>query len=66
MTSGGSNYPQISLEYAEKRELNRHLAEAIGIPKKPVSTDVCVVVTNCSIQAQNLTLAQGGRAFIKP
>ena len=66
MTSGGSNYPQISLEYAEKRELNQHSAEVIGIPKKPVFTSVYAVAANCSIQAQNLTLAQGGQAFIKP
>ena len=65
-TSGGSNYPQISLEYAEKGELNQHLAEFIGIPKKPVFTSVYAVATNCSIQAQSLTLAQAGRAFIKP
>ena len=66
MTSGGSNYPQISLEYAVKRVPNQHSVEVIGIPKKPVFTSVYAVATNCSIQAQNLTLAQGGRAFIKP
>ena len=65
-TSGGSDYPQISLEYAEKGELNQHSAEFIGIPKKPVFTSVYAVATNCSIQAQSLTLAQAGRAFIKP
>ena len=65
-TSGGSNYPQTSLEYAEKRELNQHSAEVIGIPKKPVFTSVYAVATNCSIQAQSLTLAQAGQAFIKP
>ena len=65
-TSGGSNYPQTSLEYAEKRELNQHSAEVIGIPKKSVFTSVYAVATNCSIQAQSLTLAQDGRAFIKP
>ena len=64
--SGGSNYPQISLEYAEKGELNQHSAEFIGIPKKPVFTSVYAVATNCSIQAQSLTLVQAGRAFIKP
>jgi hypothetical protein len=66
MTSGGSSYPQISLKYAEKRELNQHSAETIGIPKKPAFTSVYAVATNCSIQAQSLTLAQAGRAFIKP
>ena len=64
--NGNSNYPQISLEYAEKRGLNQHSAEAIGIAKKPVFTSVYAVATNCSIQAQSLTLAQAGRAFIKP
>ena len=66
MTSGDRNSPQISLEYAEKRGLNQHSAEVIGIPKKPVFTSVYAVATNCSIQAQSLTLAQAGRAFIKP
>ena len=66
MTSGGSNYPQISLKYAEKRELNQHSAETIGIPKKPAFTSVYAVATNCSIQAQSMTLAQAGQAFIKP
>ena len=66
MTSGDSNSPQISLEYAEKRGRNRHLAEIIGTPKKPVPTSVYVAATNFLIQTQNLILAQAGQAFIKP
>ena len=66
MTSGDSNSPQISLEYAEKRGRNRHLAEIIGTPKKLVPTSVYAAATNCLIQAQNLILARAGQAFIKP
>ena len=66
MTSGDSNSPQISSEYAEKRGRNRHLAEIIGTLKKPVPTSVYAAAMNCLIQAQNLILAQAGQAFIKP
>ena len=64
--SGASNSHQISLEYAEKRGRNRHLAEIIGTPKKLVPTSVYAAATNCLIQAQNLILARAGQAFIKP
>ena len=66
MMSGDSNSRQISLEYAEKRGRNRHLAEIIGTLKKPVPTSVYAAATNCLIQAQNLILARAGQAFIKP
>ena len=66
MMSGASNSHQISLEYAEKRGRNRHLAEIIGTPKKLVPTSVYAAATNCLIQAQNLILARAGQAFIKP
>ena len=66
MTSGDSNSPQISLEYAEKKGRNRHLAEIIGTLKKLVPTSVYAAATNCLIQAQNLILARAGQAFIKP
>jgi len=66
MMSGASNSHQISLEYAEKRGRNRHLAEIIGTPKKLVPTSVYAATTNCLIQAQNLILARAGQAFIKP
>ena len=66
MMSGASNSHQISLEYAEKRGRNRHLAEIIGTLKKPVPTGVYAAATNCLIQAQNLILARAGQAFIKP
>ena len=66
MMSGASNSHQISLEYAEKRERNRHLAEIIVTPKKLVPTSVYAAATNCLIQAQNLILARAGQAFIKP
>ena len=66
MMSGASNSHQISLEYAEKRGRNQHLAEIIGTPKKLVPTSVYAAATNCLIQAQNLILARAGQAFIKP
>ena len=66
MTSGGSNYPQISLEYAEKRGRKQHLAEIIGTPKKSVPTSAYAAATNCLIQTQNLILAPAGQVFIKP
>ena len=66
MMSGDSNSHQISLEYAEKRGRNRHLAEIIGTLKKLVPTSVYAAATNCLIQAQNLILARAGQAFIKP
>ena len=66
MMSGDSNSHQISLEYAEKRGRNRHLAEIIGTLKKEVPTSVYAAATNCLIQAQNLILARAGQAFIKP
>ena len=66
MMSGASNSHQISLEYAEKRGQNLHLAETIGTPKKPVPTSVYAAAMNCLIQAQNLILAPAGQAFIKP
>ena len=66
MMSGDSNSRQISLEYAEKRGRNRHLAEIIGKLKRPVPTSVYAAATNCLIQAQNLILARAGQAFIKP
>ena len=66
MMSGASNSHQISLEYAEKRGRNRHLAEIIGTPKKLVPTSVYVAATNSLIQTQNLILARAGQAFIKP
>ena len=50
--SGASNSHQISLEYAEKRGRNRHLAEIIGTLRKPVPTSVYAAATNCLIQAQ--------------
>ena len=64
--SGASNSHQISLEYAEKRERNRPLAEIIGTLKKPVPTSVYAAATNYLIQTQNLILARAGQVFIKP
>ena len=66
MMSGASNSHQISLEYAEKKGRNRHLAEIIGTLKKRVPTSVYAAAANCLIQAQNLILARAGQAFIKP
>jgi len=64
--SGDNNSHQTSLEYAEKRGRNRHLAEIIGTPKKLVPTSVYAAATNCLIQTQNLILARAGQVFIKP
>ena len=66
MMSGASNSHQISLEYADKKGRNRHLAEIIGTLKKLVPTSVYAAAANCLIQAQNLILARAGLAFIKP
>ena len=64
--SGRYNFHQSSLEYAEKKEQNKHLAVTIGILKKLAYTIAHVVATNCLIQTQSLILALAGQVSIKP